>query len=285
MNLKDKIERLIDTVIQEDLGKGDITTNACIPADAPARGTITLKQSAVVAGLPFLERIFQKINPKIQIVLKVEEGSQHKAGTVIAELSGPVSGILASERVVLNFLQYVSGIATVTAGYVRKMNGYDCTLLATRATVPALRPLAKYGVEIGGGTMHRYSLDERVIIKRNHLAFLAANSSHPMTEAVQRVRQSHPKVDIELEVRHYRELAEALKLDVESIMLDNMTPDDIKKCVKEIHAAKKKAWAQSTVEITPDTIRDYARTGVDGICIGAVTHSVPNIQISLKLTA
>lgn len=282
MNVSNAIEQLIDAAILEDIGKGDVTSNASIPEGLQATGVISLKQSAIIAGLPFLETIFQKIDPKISVQIKVEEGSQHKAGTIIAEVKGPVRGLLAGERVVLNFLQYVSGIATVTSSYVRKIAGYDCVILATRATVPGLRPLAKYAVKVGGGVMHRYSLDERVIIKRNHLALLT-KTGISITEAYRQVRDNCPKAQIELEVRYRKELAEALQLDLEAIILDNMTPDEVSKCVKDIHAMKKKAWVQSSTEITLDTIRDYAKTGADGICIGAVTHSIPNIQISFKL--
>ncbi len=282
MNIKSQIERLIDLAIQEDLGTGDVISNACIPEGLHALGTISLKQNAVVAGLSCLEHLFHKIDPQLKLLDQIEESSQHKAGTVITEVSGPVRALLACERVALNLLQCASGVGTATAGYVRKVAGYDCAIVATRTTLPDLRPLAQYAFEVGGGKRHRGSLDERIIIKRNHLAFLAT-SEKPISEAFQRARQRHPKAEIELEIRHYKELAEALQLDLESIMLDNMTPDEVSKCVQKIHAAKKKAWVQSFTEITLDTIRDYAKTGADGICIGAVTHSISNIQISFKL--
>ncbi len=182
MSLKTEIERLIDIAVQEDLGMGDVTSNACTPEEKRAMGSISLKQTAIVAGLPYLEHLFHKIDPQIQVTPLVEEGSQHKAGTILAEIHGPVRGLLAGERVVLNFLQYVSGIATVTGGYVRKVAGYPCAILATRATIPGLRPLAQYGVITGGGTVHRYSLDEKIIIKRNHLALLSG-CDKPITEA------------------------------------------------------------------------------------------------------
>ncbi len=283
MDVEKEIERLIEIALKEDLGQGDITSEACIKEQARTQGVLLTKQSGTVAGLPYVKRIFELVDPSIEFESKVPEGSQQKAGTIIASIRGPVRGILGGERTALNLLQHTSGVATATAAYVRKVSGYDCEILDTRATLPGLRALEKYAVRVAGGTVHRYGLDDRFIIKKNYLAFLAGKHKHPIIEAVRRVKAYRPHIPIEVEVRRYEDLDEALQTEVSAVMLENMKPEEVRRCVKKVHQHKKRAYAQSGAGITLETIREYAETGVDGISIGALTHSVRDLHISLRL--
>ena len=285
MDLEKEIKRLIATALSEDLGQGDITSEACIPETARTSGILIMKQSGTLSGLLFLEHIFHSVDPSVTVQLKVEEGSSHKAGTVIASVEGPVRSILAAERTALNFLQHASGVATITANYVRRVAGYDCSILDTRATLPGLRALEKYSVRVGGGKIHRFGLDDRFIIKKNYLAFLAGKHKKPLIEGIRRVKAYRPHIPIEVEVRHFHDLEEVLQTEVQSVMLENVSPDEARRCVKKIHAYKKLAYIQSSAGVTPETIKEYAETGVDGISIGALTHSVRDIHISLRLVA
>ncbi len=283
MNIEEEIERLIEIAIREDIGHGDITSEACIPVEARTQGILVTKQSGTLAGLPYLNRIFQKADPEITVKLHVAEGSSHKAGTSIATIEGPARGILSAERTALNFIQHASGVATVTAAYVRKVAGYDCLILDTRATLPGLRALEKYAIKVAGGTVHRYGLSDRFIIKKNYLAFLAASHEHPISEAVRAARAFRPDVAVEVEVSRLEDLDDALQADVVAIMLENMSPAQTSRCVKKIHAARKKAYVQGSAGISLETIREYAEAGVDGISVGALTHAADNLHISMRL--
>lgn len=282
MQLDQNIERLLDIAIAEDVHTGDITTQACIPDEASTTVKLVLKQAGVLAGLPYLSVLFRKIDPRLDVKLHVEEGSFHKAGTLIATISGPLRGILTGERLALNFIQHASGIATITSSYVKKVAGYGCTIIDTRKTLPGLRSLEKYAVRVGGGGNHRFSLDDRFIIKINHLAFLKQSSKNPVLEAVKKAHAYRPELSIEIEVDDEEQLEEALKADVKVIILCNMTPAEVLQCVKRIRKTEKKIYIQSTT-ITLNTIRSYAELGVDAISIGALTHSVPALDIGMKM--
>jgi len=278
------IEALIDNALAEDLGSGDITSEACIPADATIGGKFVLKQSACVAGLIYLESVFKRVDPSIEVTLLVDEGSQHRAGTTLALVSGPARSILSGERVALNLIQHSCGVATVTASYLRRVAAYGVDVLDTRKTLPGLRALEKYAVLMGGGTNHRKGLDDRFIIKNNHLRFISRKKRNYVVEAIERAKAYRPEIIIEVEVENMEQLEEALKTDVSVIMLDNMTPQEAQRAVKRIRQSSKKIYIESSGGITLDTIRSYAETGVDGISVGALTHSVPAIDISLRLS-
>ncbi|NGX57911.1 MAG: Nicotinate-nucleotide pyrophosphorylase [carboxylating] [Chlamydiae bacterium] len=282
MEFDQEIERLIDTALAEDLsGSGDITTMALIPESTFSSGKLVLKEKAVVAGLPYLSMIFQKVDPKIELELRVEEGDYVKAGTVVAKISGPVRGLLSAERTVLNFIQHVSGVATAIAAYVYKVRGLNCEILDTRKTLPGLRALEQYGVRVGGGVNHRHGLNHRFIIKRNHLAFFAFDSNQPILDAVKAVRTYLPDVPVEVEVCDFKELAQALQTECDSIMLDNMSPDEAVKGLKMCRKTEKKVYLESKT-MTLETVRRFAETGVDGIATSASYFSSPT-DIRLRL--
>jgi len=278
MGIDSAIDHLIDLAIAEDIGKGDVTTQALLPSTAEIAGKFLLKQAGIVAGLPFLKAIFLKIDPRIEVSLLVEEGSFQKAGTFLATISGPAQGILSGEKVALNLIQHASGVASVISAFVRKISGCQCAILDTRKTLPGLRALEKYAVKIGGGVNHRFRLDDRFIIKKNHLSFLDRNS---LTYAIAKIKGKG--LPIEVEIEDIQHLHEALQEDtVDTIMLSKMPPEDVKKCVEQIHARGKKAYFESSA-ITLDTVRAYAETGVDGVSIGALILSVPALDMGLRL--
>lgn len=284
MDLHKEIDKLIDIALGEDVRSGDITSRACIPESATTSGRFFLRQAGVIAGLPFLETVFHKVDPKVKITILVEEGSYQRSGTHIAKISGPAQSIFTGERVALNLIQHASGVATVTGAFVRKLRGIDCAILDTRKTLPGLRALEKYAVQAAGGVNHRYGLDDRFIIKGNHLVFLAGNHDKPIQEAVRRVRKENPNIPVEIEIKHMEQLEEALATDAEAIMLNTMMPDVICRAVKRIRQTDKKVFVESMGSITIDTVRAYADTSVDGIAIGSLTHSAECLDIRMRLT-
>lgn len=279
-----QIEKLICIAIEEDIGNGDLTTHACIPKTMHIEGTLILKQAGVLAGLPYFKKLFEKINPEIHVTFYVEEGSYHTAGTIIAKVTGPAASILTGERIALNLIQHASGIATITRAYVKKVAGLKCEILDTRKTLPGLRALEKYAVRVGGGVNYRHKLDDRCIIKLNHLAYLNSTTPEPIQEAVNLLKNKHPQMPIEIEVDSQEQLQKALKCDVKAIMLRSMPPGKAKICVEEAHKAGKKVFIESSGAITLDTVRAYAETGVDGILIGDITHSVQALNMKFKLS-
>lgn len=279
-----QIQKLIEIAIQEDIGKGDLISRACLFDTTTAEGKLILKQAGTIAGLPFFKQLFLTLDPKIQVVTHVEEGSYQKAGTVLADVAGPASSVLAGERIALNLIQHASGIATITSAFVKKISGMNCAILDTRRTLPGLRAIEKYAVRVGGGLNFRFGLDDRCLIKRNHLAYFQATTDQPILEAVRRVRSQNPSSPIEIEVENDDQLFQALQSEVATIVLRKITPDKLKKCVEKIHAVKKIAYIESSGTITIDTVRHYAETGVDGILIGDITHSVQALNMRFKLS-
>jgi nicotinate-nucleotide pyrophosphorylase (carboxylating) len=275
----DEVQRLIRVAINEDIRSGDITSEACISSDKIISGKLILKQSAIVAGLSFIQDVFNEVSSLVKVQLLVDEGSEHPAGAVLGIVTGPARVIFAAERVVLNIIQHLSGIASTTARYVERVEGYNCDILDTRKTLPGLRHLERYAVRVGGGKNHRSALDERFIIKNNHLVFLAKESDTPILEAVKRVRAYRPKVKVEVEVENLRQVEEAIESQAEIIMLDNLTIPMVRRAVKMIDSL---AYVEASGGITLDTVVAYAEAGVNGVAIGALTHSVKAIDISLR---
>lgn len=283
MSIEKEIEQLIDIAIQEDIKDGDSTTQACISESSLAKGRFILKQSGVLAGLPFLAVLFKKIDPRIEITLSVEEGSFQKAGTILGTITGPTRAILSGERIALNLLQHASGVATITYAYVKKVAGFNCAIMDTRKTLPGLRALEKYAVRIGGGKNHRYNLSDRCIIKINHLSFIAAGQPKPIQYAFDRVQSLYPELEVEIEINKLEHLNEALETKAVAIILRDMAPEEAKKCVEKIQKASKKAYIECAGAITLDTVRAYAATGVNGISLGTLTHSVQALDIGMRL--
>lgn len=279
------IDKLLARAIEEDLGHGDLTTKLCVSAQTMTSGKLFLKQKGVVAGMRFVQRLFQKMDPRTTFTPLVEEGILLNAGTIIAHISGPAQILLSGERVALNLLRHTSGVATTTAAYVQKVKGLPCSILDTRKTLPGLRALEKYAVEVGGGVVHRRGLDDRCIIKNSHLAFIALESKNPISEAVRRIRAHNSSVPLEIELVDLKQLDEILSLDFQTIIVNNLHPDDTARCVRKIRKSNKKTliYFESSTAISLETIRIYAETGVDGIAVSALTYSVQGLEIGMKL--
>jgi len=273
-----ELDELIRKAFQEDFAHGDITSMACVAPDTWATAQIILKQVGWIAGLQFVPRIFQLYDPEIDVRLIASDGQNCKPGP-IAEIEGPARSILSAERVALNFLQHLCGVATLTARCVALVQNTSCQILDTRKTILGLRSLQKYAVRMGGGTNHRLHLADRILIKNNHLALMPKAS--PFI-SVQKARLAHPKSWIEVEIASIHQLIPALDAGADAILLDNMQPEEIHRCVL---LNEKRAYLEASGGITLDNLRSYAETGVDGISIGALTHSAPALDISLRIKA
>lgn len=272
-----QIERLIRDALDEDIGAGDLATMATIAADAQGKGLFRAKKDGVVAGLVLLERIFYFIDPKVQIHHFVKDGALVTAGTVAAEAVGPVRALLLGERTALNFLQQLSGTATLTKKLVDAVKGFPCKVLDTRKTTPGLRTLQKYAVRMGGGTNHRIGLYDAALVKDNHI-----EATGSIGEAVKAVRRHAPfMAKVEVEAGNLKQVQEAIDAGADVIMLDNMNLQQMAEAVKFVN---KRAWVEASGGITLESIRQVAETGVDFISSGALTHSAPVVDFNMKIT-
>lgn len=276
MDLDLNLKNLIESALSEDLGEGDVTSEAIIPADASATAEIKAKQDLVLAGIDVAREVFHHLDPSIKFEQLAKDGDKIKTGAVLARVSGKTRVLLAGERVALNVLQHLSGIATLTARYVEKLSGTKARILDTRKTIPGLRQLEKYAVRMGGGKNHRMGLFDMVLIKDNHI-----KAAGGITIAVGRVREKlRDRFKIEVEAKTLDEVREALAAKADIIMLDNMTLDRMKEAVKLIAG---KALVEASGNVTLETVRAVAETGVDLISVGALTHSAPAADISMKI--
>jgi nicotinate-nucleotide pyrophosphorylase (carboxylating) len=272
------IDRLVLAALAEDIGDGDITTLSTMPEDMRCAGRFIAKEAGVVAGIQLVWRAFALLDPRVEVLVLIGDGLCVERGQVIAQVSGPARALLSAERVALNFLQRMSGIATTTRRYVDAVEGTGATILDTRKTVPGLRVLDKWAVRLGGGSNHRAGLFDMVLIKDNHIAAVGS-----ITEAVERVRAADLRGrPIEVEVTDLEQLAEALALPIDRILLDNMPPDVMREAVM---ATGGRIPLEASGGINEETVREVAETGVDFISIGALTHSVKAMDISLDLQA
>lgn len=270
------IDHLIDLALQEDIGSGDVTTECTIEAGQTSSATIVAKQTLVVAGLAVAARVFERLDARVDFTPHCDEGDQVAPGYAMVTLEGPTRALLSGERVALNFLQRLSGIATWVHGHVEALGGSDVRLVDTRKTTPGWRVLEKYAVRVGGGHNHRFGLYDGVLIKDNHIAACGG-----IAEAVARVKaRGHQLLKIEVEVGDLRQAAEALSAGVDVIMLDNMENDAIRAAVKLI---ARKALVEVSGEITRERLAVLAKTGVDIISMGALTHSAPVVDISMRI--
>jgi nicotinate-nucleotide pyrophosphorylase (carboxylating) len=272
----EQIQDIIRSALAEDIGDGDVTTLNTIPAAALVEGEFLAKEPGVVAGLGVVHEVFRQLDPRVEITDLVADGDCVSAGQVIATVRGPGRAVLMGERVALNFLQRMSGIATMTRRFVDAVEDTGAVMLDTRKTVPGLRVLDKWAVRLGGGQNHRFGLYDMAMIKDNHIAAVGG-----LAEAVQRVRAGDARQrPIEVEVTSLDQLQEALALPVDRILLDNMT-------LEQMHAAVQMAAGRIPLEasgnVTLDTVGAIAATGVDFISSGALTHSVKALDISLDL--
>ena len=268
---------IIDNIrraLAEDIGAGDVTTNSIVPENASLRGRIVAKQTGVVAGLTVAQAVWRELNPAVGFTAKVDDGSRVESRTVLAEVAGPARALLTGERVALNFLGRVSGIATLTRQFVDAVVGTKAVILDTRKTVPGLRLADKLAVELGGGQNHRTGLWDMALIKDNHIDFAGS-----ITAAVRRVRDAGVTAPIEVEARTLDHVREALALGVEQILLDNMTLDVMREAV---HITAGRAKLEASGNVTLANVLEVARTGVDYISVGALTHSAKVFDVSLE---
>jgi nicotinate-nucleotide pyrophosphorylase (carboxylating) len=262
--------------LAEDLGQGDLTTSVTIPPDMRACGTFRSKQNLVVGGLPVAAMVFQVLKPTVQWNPALEDGTDVAAGTVLANTCGPAATLLAGERVALNFLQHLSGIATYARRLKEELAGTRAEFLDTRKTTPGLRTLQKYAVRLGGGQNHRLRLDDGILIKNNHLQLVGG-----IRAAVENAKRHRPAgYHIEVEVTSLAELEEALECGADGVLLDNMTPVEVRQCVQRV-AGQMRLEVSGGIDAT--NIRAYAETGVDYISVGAVTHSAPAVDINFRI--
>jgi len=271
-----QLQKLIEACLAEDIGTGDITTNSIVPPGSRTKGIIHAKEAGVIAGVPVAEAVFRFLSPNIDFQPKVQDGERVRPGTVIAEIEGDAGVILTGERLALNFLQRMSGIATRTAGLVEKVKGYNTKLVDTRKTTPGLRLLEKYAVRIGGGFNHRFGLYDAVLIKDNHIQ-VAGGISQAMALARQNI--SH-MTKIEVEVETLTGVTEALEAGADIIMLDNMDQSMMQEAVALVNG---RALIEASGGINEDTIVAVAAVGVDIISVGALTHSVKALDLSLDI--
>jgi nicotinate-nucleotide pyrophosphorylase (carboxylating) len=271
----------IGAYLSEDLGRGDITTQACVARNARARGRFLAKEPMVVAGLEAAEAVFSTLDSQQQIEAFASDGEEVEAGKVIARTSGFADVLLAGERVALNLLQRLSGIATLTRKYVRAIEGTSAQIVDTRKTTPGLRMLEKYAVVSGGARNHRLGLDDGVLIKDNHIALAGGVGA-----AVERARESVGHLHkIEIEVSTEKDLREAVKSGADILLLDNLSPEETARMVSLARELRPEITLESSGGITLENVRAYAEAGVDLVSIGALTHSARAMDISFKIQA
>lgn len=267
---------IVANALAEDIGFGDLTTSAMIGPDARTSGVIIARAEGVIAGLPFAAEVFRQVDTRIVLEQVVNDGDRVHPNDVVARLSGPARGVLTGERVALNLLQQLSGVATLTRRIVDELAGTNARLLDTRKTVPGLRPLQRYAVRAGGGTNHRYNLADGVLIKENHITVAGG-----ITAAIQRARSAvGPMTRVEVEVESLEQLEEALAAGADMVLLDNMTPEQLRQAV-ELNAGR--ATLEASGDISVETAAAVAASGVDYLSSGALTHSANALNLSLLL--
>ncbi|MGD0887323.1 MAG: carboxylating nicotinate-nucleotide diphosphorylase [Thermodesulfovibrionales bacterium] len=269
------VTNVIRLALDEDVGQCDITTTLFIPEDHISKALLVAKGSFIVAGMPFAREAFDIFDGETEYQVLCGDGSKAKKGDIIAEISGRTRTLLACERVALNILQRLSGIATLTNDFVARVKNLDVKILDTRKTTPGLRFMEKYAVRVGGGVNHRFGLYDGILIKDNHI--VAAGS---ITNAVKAAKKASYLSKIEVEVENLKDLQEALKAGADIVMLDNMSLEDMKNATR---IAKGKALIEASGNVTIDNVRAVASTGVHFISIGALTHSAPAADISMKI--
>lgn len=268
------ISEYIQRALDEDIGTGDVTTDTIVPADATLRGRIVAKQDGIVAGLDVAKDVFLSLDQDITFLARIQDGARVTRRDVLAEVEGPARALLTGERIALNFLGRMSGIATLTRKFVDAVASTRATILDTRKTAPGLRMTDKLAVRLGGGENHRTGLFDMVLIKDNHIDFAGS-----ITQAVERVRASGTTLEIEVETRTLDDVREALALGVQRILLDNMSPDMMREAVAICGG---RAKLEASGNVTLDNVLEVAKTGVDYISVGALTHSPAVFDVSLE---
>ena len=274
----EEISLLVRLALAEDIGSGDVTTLATVPESTWASALMRAREPLVVAGLALAETAFRDVSSETRVHRQTEDGRRAETGSPLLKIEGPARALLSAERVALNFIQRLSGVATLTAQFVEAVKGTGAQILETRKTTPGWRRLEKYAVACGGGTNHRFGLYDMVLIKDNHLAALKDESPNPIAAAVQRARSRYPKLKIEVETDTLEQVEQALAAGAELILLDNMKPDLLRLAV---HKCKGHAQTEASGGVTLTSVRAIAEAGVDFISVGALTHSARSVDIGL----
>jgi nicotinate-nucleotide pyrophosphorylase (carboxylating) len=274
-----QVDEIIETALLEDIGDGDHSSLACVPESAKGKATLFVKDDGILAGVDLAVRIFRKYDPSLEVDVRIIDGTPVKKGDIAFTVTGSSRSILATERLVLNFMQRMSGIATQTNKIVTLLEGTDTRLLDTRKTTPCIRYMEKWAVRIGGGENHRFALYDMIMLKDNHIDY--AGGIKPAIERTQAyLKESGKNLKVEIEVRDFNELNQVLEIGgVDRIMLDNFTVEQLEEALKLIPSHYE---TEASGGITIETIRDYAETGVDFISVGALTHSFKSLDLSLK---
>jgi len=271
--------KMIPAWFAEDIGDGDHTTLSCIPADAVGKSQLIIKENGVIAGVEVAREIFKAFDPELKMTVFIQDGSEVKYGDIAFVVEGKIQSLLQTERLMLNIMQRMSGIATRTRQYMKALEGTKTSVLDTRKTTPGLRMLEKEAVKLGGGTNHRIGLFDMILLKDNHVDF-AGGIEKAITRAKAYLKEKGKNLKIEIEVRNFDELQQVLNTGgVNRIMLDNFNTENTRKAVKMIDGNYE---TESSGGITLDTLRDYAECGVDYISVGALTHSIKSLDMSFK---
>ncbi|MBQ6187161.1 MAG: carboxylating nicotinate-nucleotide diphosphorylase [Prevotella sp.] len=281
LSINELEDRLIDLAFAEDIGDGDHTTLCCIPEDAMGSSRLLIKEDGILAGVEVAKKVFSRFDPELKIDVMIEDGAKVKRGDIAFVVYGKVRSLLQTERLMLNIMQRMSGIATMTNKYVERLEGTKTRVLDTRKTTPGMRMLEKQAVKIGGGTNHRIGLFDMILLKDNHVDF-AGGIENAIDRCHAYLKAKNLDLKIEIEVRNFDELNRVIEHGgVDRIMLDNFSVEDTKKAVDIIAG---RFETESSGGITIDTLRDYALQGVDFISVGALTHSVKGLDMSFKAT-
>lgn len=278
MKIPHSVREIIRIALEEDIGNGDITTAFLISEDSESRALIIAKGNFVVAGIPFIKEVFSFFDREVRFNVFINDGSKVMKGDVIAEVSGRTKVLLSGERVSLNILQRLSGIATLTNMFVEKVKGLKTKIVDTRKTTPGLRFMEKYAVRVGGGNNHRFGLFDGILIKDNHIEAVGS-----ITEALRLASEGHHLAKIEVEVENLNDLKEAVEGGSDIVMLDNMSIQDMKEAVNIVRTSKKDVILEASGNVSLENVREVAETGVDLISIGALTHSATAVDISMKI--
>lgn len=273
-----EIRRAVQMALEEDIGSGDVTTLATVPLNVRARARMVAREPLCVAGIQFAEGAFREVDRETTIERLANDGERVKANAVLLRVSGRAQALLSAERVALNFLQRLSGVATLTSQFVDRVAGTRVKILDTRKTTPGWRRFEKYAVACGGGTNHRLGLFDMVLIKDNHLAALKGEKPNPIAAAVRRAREQNPKLKVEVEADKLEQVGQAVEAGADIVLLDNMSIEELRAAVKLVEG---RAKTEASGGVSLETVRAIAETGVDYISAGAITHSARAVDIGL----
>ncbi len=276
---EEQVANIIDLALDEDLGHGDVTTEALIPSDLNGKASVLIKEPGILAGIEIAGKVFQRVDPSLEMEILIKDGTRVQPGDVVATISGGVASILKAERIAINFLQRLSGIATQTAEYVTKTSDFPVDMTDTRKTTPGLRFLEKYAVLKGGGKNHRLHLGDGILVKDNHLAALRAMGMSMKEIVLKAKKNAPPGMLIEIEVTSAEEAAEVAAAGADIILLDNMAPGEMRLV---LDALPDRVMTEASGGITLSSVRDAAAAGVNRISVGALTHSPRALNISLE---